>query len=60
MLYRHYELMHLLTGAVEFEDGAGRAATFEQGDIFLIEQGADCSWRSEVDVKKVYAIYRPV
>lgn len=59
MRYRHYELMHLLDGAVDFTDEAGRSATFEAGDIFLIEQDAACSWRSIDDVKKVYAIYRP-
>ena len=59
MPYRHYELMHLLDGAVTFEDGAGRSGTFHKGDVFLVEQGADCSWLSEVHVKKVYAIYRP-
>ena len=59
MPYRHYELMHLLAGAVTFEDVAGRRATFSQGDIFLVEQGAECSWLSETDVAKVFAIYRP-
>lgn len=59
MPYRHYELMHLLAGAVTFEDGAGRRATFSKGDIFLVEQGAECSWLSETDVAKVFAIYRP-
>lgn len=59
MPYRHYELMHLLDGAVTFEDGAGQVGTFREGDIFLVEQGAECSWLSETDVKKVYAIYRP-
>lgn len=59
MPYRHYELMHLLAGSVAFEDAAGRRATFAAGDIFLVEQGAECSWLSETQVKKVYAIYRP-
>lgn len=59
MPYRHYELMHLLQGAVTFVDGAGREATFGEGDVFLVEQGAHCSWESRVHVKKVYAIYRP-
>jgi uncharacterized cupin superfamily protein len=58
MPYRHYELMHLLDGAVTFKDGAGQIGTFREGDIFLVEQGAECSWLSETDVKKVYAIYR--
>ncbi|WP_313808870.1 cupin domain-containing protein [Sphingobium sp.] len=59
MAYRHYELMHLLDGSVTFVDGAGRTGTFGKGDIFLVEQGAHCSWDSREHVKKVYAIYRP-
>lgn len=60
MRYGHFELMHLLQGAVTFVDGAGRKATFAEGDVFLVEQAAECSWESRVHVKKVYAIYRPV
>lgn len=59
MVYRHYELMYLLDGSVTFIDEAGAEGTFDQGDIFLVEQGASCSWDSQVDVKKVYCIYRP-
>jgi len=59
MPYRHHELMHLLDGSVTFQDAAGRRATFHKGDIFLVEQGAECSWLSEVSVTKVYALYRP-
>jgi len=57
--YRHFELMHLLEGSVTLEDAAGRSATFHKDDIFLVKQGARCSWLSEVHVKKVFAIYRP-
>jgi uncharacterized cupin superfamily protein len=60
MGYRHYELMHLLEGSVTFVDGAGQEGTFHKGDIFMVEQGAHCSWDSREQVKKVYAIYRPV
>lgn len=59
MLYHHYELMHLLEGSVTFVDEAGRSATFSRGDIFLVEQGAKCSWESLEHVAKVYAIFRP-
>ena len=59
MFYRHYELMYLLEGSVTFVDGADATATFGKGDIFLVEQGASCSWDSQVHVKKIYAIYRP-
>lgn len=59
MLYHHYELMHLLDGSVTFVDETGRDATFSRGDIFLVEQGARCSWESREHVAKVYAIYRP-
>lgn len=59
MYYRHYELMYLLEGSVTFVDETGRSGTFSKGDIFLVEQGANCSWDSSVDVAKVYVIYRP-
>ncbi len=59
MVYRHYELMYLLDGSVTFIDEAGAEGTFNKGDIFLVEQGASCSWDSRIDVKKVYCIYRP-
>jgi len=59
MPYRHFELMYLLAGSVAFVDGAGREGKFKKGDIFLVEQGAHCSWESREYVKKVYAIYRP-
>jgi uncharacterized cupin superfamily protein len=60
MHYRHYELMYLLEGSVTFVDETGRSGTFSKGDIFLIEQKAQCSWESREHVAKVYAIYRPV
>ncbi|WP_082659251.1 cupin domain-containing protein [Aureimonas sp. AU40] len=59
MVYRHYELMHLLAGSVTFVDEAGREGTFRKGDIFLVEAGASCSWDSREHVAKVYAIHRP-
>lgn len=59
MLYHHYELMHLLEGSVTFVDETGRTSTFSRGDIFLVEQGAQCSWESRDQVAKTYAIYRP-
>ena len=59
MKFRHYELMHLLAGAVKVENEAGASRTFVKGDIFLVEQQAQCSWESREVVKKVYAIYRP-
>lgn len=59
LFYRHYELMYLLEGSVDFVDETGRSGTFAQGDIFLVEQGASCSWDSREPVTKVYVIYRP-
>jgi uncharacterized cupin superfamily protein len=59
MFYRHYELMYLLEGSVTFVDEAGRSGTFSKGDIFLVEQTAQCSWDSPDHVAKVYVIYRP-
>jgi len=60
MSYRHFELMYLLSGSVTFVDAAARERTFTKGDIFLVEQNAECSWESRDHVAKVYAIYRPV
>jgi uncharacterized cupin superfamily protein len=59
MFFRHYELMHLLEGAVTLEDAAGHTATFSKGDILLMVQGSTCSWLSECHVTKVYATFRP-
>lgn len=60
MRYGHFELMYLLQGEVTFVDESGRSRTFAQGDIFLVEQGASCSWESRDHVAKVYAIFRPL
>ena len=58
MPYRHIELMHLLEGAVTFEDDTA-SATYSKGDIVLAARGAHVAWISEVHVKKVYATHRP-
>lgn len=60
MRYGHCELMMLLKGSVTFVDEEGREGTFRQGDVFLVEQGATCSWESREDVAKVWVIYRPL
>lgn len=60
MRYVHFELMYLLQGEVTFVDESGRSRTFAQGDIFLVEQGASCSWESRNHVAKIYAIFRPL
>lgn len=60
MRYVHFELMYLLQGEVTFVDESGRSRTFARGDIFLVEQGASCSWESRNHVAKVYAIFRPL
>lgn len=59
IFFHHTELMHLLDGEVSFTDAAGRSATFRKGDTFIIEQGAECSWDSQVNVAKIYAQFRP-
>lgn len=59
IFFGHTELMHLLAGEVTFTDAAGRTATFRKGDTYIIEQGAECSWDSQVDVAKIYALFRP-
>lgn len=60
MRYGHFELMVLLHGSVTFVDEGAREQTFRAGDVFLVEQGASCSWESREDVAKIYAIYRPL
>ena len=59
IFFHHTELMHLLAGEVTFTDAAGRSATFRKGDTLIIEQGAECTWDSQVDVAKIYAQFRP-
>ena len=46
MLYGHSELMVLLEGSVTLEDETGASHTFNRHDIFVVEQGARCSWDS--------------
>jgi uncharacterized cupin superfamily protein len=58
MVYAHYELMHILEGSVRITDDQGRATTFGQDSIFLVPQGAKCSWLSEEHVRKVWGILR--
>lgn len=59
IFFHHTELMHLLEGEVTFTDAAGRTATYSKGDTYIIEQGAECSWDSQVNVAKIYSLYRP-
>lgn len=57
--YRHCELMHLLSGSVTFEDADGVSHTFRKDDLFIVLQGARCSWLSVEDCSKLWVIYRP-
>ncbi|QQN74947.1 cupin domain-containing protein [Croceicoccus sp. YJ47] len=59
IFFHHTELMHLLAGEVTFTDAVGTSATFSKGDIFIIEKGAECTWDSQVDVAKIYSLFRP-
>jgi uncharacterized cupin superfamily protein len=59
MVCRKYELMYLLEGSVAVADQAGRRSTFTRGDIFIVEQHAQCRWESCGHVAKVYAAYQP-
>lgn len=59
MRYAHFELMYLLEGAVTFVDETAQTRTFRAGELFLVEQGASCSWDSREHVAKIFAIYRP-
>lgn len=58
MFYRYCELMYLLKGSATLVDESGRTDTFEHRDIFLLEQGAQCSWESREHVAKGYAIFQ--
>jgi uncharacterized cupin superfamily protein len=58
MLHPQVELMHFLEGAATFVDASG-SVTFSKGDIIVRVRGAQCSWVSEVHVKKVYATHKP-
>jgi uncharacterized cupin superfamily protein len=55
----HYEVMHLLEGAVTLDDGQGKTQTFVAGDTFVVPMGARTSWRSEGTLRKIYCIFRP-
>jgi uncharacterized cupin superfamily protein len=59
IFFRHTELMHLLAGEITFVDASGKTATFAKGDTLIIEQGAEVSWDSRVDVAKIYATFKP-
>jgi len=50
--------MYLLKGSATLVDESGRTDTFEHRDIFLLEQGAQCSWESREHVAKGYAIFQ--
>ena len=59
VMFRHYELMRLLSGSVTFVDSTGREGRFGIGDIVLFEQGGSASWNSDEYVKKIYCTFRP-
>lgn len=59
IFYVHYEFMSLLSGQVTFVNQDNVKQTFKVGDAILVCRGARCSWDSRVDVKKMYAIFRP-
>ncbi|WP_427969394.1 cupin domain-containing protein [Altererythrobacter sp.] len=59
IFFHHTELMHLLAGEVTFTDAVGTTATFSKGDTLIIEQGAECSWDSRVNVAKIYSTFKP-
>jgi uncharacterized cupin superfamily protein len=58
IVHPQVELMHLLEGAATFVDASG-SVTFSKGAILVRVRGAQCSWVSEVHLKKVYATHRP-
>jgi uncharacterized cupin superfamily protein len=57
--FPRHELMHLLEGAVTFEDDQGRQRTFTAGDTFFVPLGTPNSWKSEGYLKKIFVIFQP-
>ena len=57
--FPRHELMHLLEGAVSFEDDQGRTQHFKAGDTFFVPLGTPNSWKSEGYLRKIYVIFQP-
>lgn len=54
--FPRHELMCLLEGRVSITGPSGRTQTFEAGDSFLVPFGAVTDFRTDGDVRKIYAI----
>lgn len=57
--FPRHELMCLLDGSVEFEDGEGGKRRFTAGDTFFVPMGTPNSWKSEGTLRKIYVIFQP-
>ncbi|MEN9545220.1 MAG: hypothetical protein RLZZ598_2053 [Pseudomonadota bacterium] len=57
--YKQVELMFLMDGSVTFSDDKA-SVTFKKDDVFMFVRGDGCEWNSDVYVKKLFVIQRPV
>lgn len=57
--FPRHELMCLLQGAVTITGPSGKAQTFKAGESFFVPYGAVTDFRTDGDVKKIFAIYQP-
>ena len=57
--FPRHELMHILEGAVTFEDAGGRQQQYKAGDTFFVPMGTPNAWTSEGYLRKIYVIFQP-
>ena len=55
-LFRRYEFLQILEGAVTITEEDGTSYMFKAGDAFVMPKGTVCSWKIDSYVKKFYAI----
>ena len=58
--YTMDELCVLLQGEVRLVDAAGHAETYRAGDTFVIPKGFVGTWETVADVRKFFAVFKPV
>ncbi len=58
--YTMDELCVLLEGEVRLVDSAGRAEIYRAGDTFVIPKGFVGTWETMADVRKFFAVFKPV
>lgn len=57
--FKDYEVMHLVEGAVAITNALGETRVFKSGDTFIVNSGVANAWKSEIDLRKVYAKIKP-